>query len=146
MSVKYRTPHTVCRDTGNMAGPHRESPETPKSPHPTELKLHQVSRELEIAFDDGKQFKFSCEFLRVHSPSAEVRGHGPGQEVLQTGKKNVSISAIDPVGTYAVNLVFSDGHNTGIYSWPYFHDLGIRQEEYWKNYLERMARASASRE
>ena len=119
---------------------------TPQSPRPTELKLHQKSRELEVAFDDGRQFKFSCEFLRVHSPSAEVRGHGPGQEVLQVGKKNVGIAAIEPVGTYAVKLVFSDGHETGIYSWDYFHDLGVKQDDYWNTYLARMARASASRE
>lgn len=119
---------------------------TANSPRPTELKLHQQSRELDIAFDDGKAFKLSCEFLRVYSPSAEVRGHGPGQEVLQTGKKNVSITAIEPVGTYAVKLVFSDGHDTGIYSWDYFYDLGIRQEDYWKQYLARMAVAKASRE
>jgi DUF971 family protein len=119
---------------------------TPKSPRPTEIKLHQKSRELEVTFDDGKQFRFSCEYLRVYSPSAEVRGHGPGQEVLQLGKKNVQISAIEPVGTYAVTLVFSDGHNTGIYSWDYLHDLGVKQDEYWKTYLARMQSAGASRE
>ena len=119
---------------------------TPQSPRPTEIKLHQKSRELEIAFDDGRQFRFSCEFLRAHSPSAEVRGHGPGQEVLQIGKKNVEISAIEAVGSYAVKLVFSDGHDTGIYSWDYFHDLGIKHDDYWKTYLSRMQRAGASRE
>jgi DUF971 family protein len=119
---------------------------TPKSPRPTEIKLHQKSRELEVTFDDGRQFRFSCEFLRVHSPSAEVRGHGPGQEVLQVGKKNVEISAILPVGTYAVTLVFSDGHDTGIYSWDYIHDLGARHDEYWKTYLARIERAAASRD
>ena len=119
---------------------------TPNSPRPTEIKLHQKSRELEIAFDDQREFRFSCEFLRVHSPSAEVRGHGPGQEVLQVGKKNVEITAIEPVGTYGVKLVFSDGHDTGIYSWDYFHDLGVKQNEYWKTYLARMERASAMRE
>ncbi len=123
-----------------MAGP------TTQSPRPTEIKLHQKSRELEVAFDDGRQFRFSCEYLRVYSPSAEVRGHGPGQEVLQVGKKNVEISAIEPVGSYAVTLVFSDGHNTGIYSWDYFHDLGVKQDEYWKTYLARMQHAAASRE
>lgn len=123
-----------------MAGP------APQSPRPTEIKLHQKSRELEVAFDDGKQFRFSCEFLRVYSPSAEVRGHGPGQEVLQIGKKNVGISAIHPVGSYAVTLVFSDGHDTGIYSWDYIHDLGVKQDDYWKTYLARMERAGASRE
>jgi DUF971 family protein len=119
---------------------------TPQSPRPTEIKLHQKSRELEVAFDDNQQFRFSCEYLRVYSPSAEVRGHGPGQEVLQIGKKNVQISAIEPVGTYAVTLVFSDGHNTGIYSWDYLHDLGVKQDEYWKTYLARMQAAAASRE
>ena len=119
---------------------------TPQSPRPTEIKLHQKSRALDVVFDDGRQFRFSCEFLRVHSPSAEVRGHGPGQEVLQMGKKNVEISAIEPVGTYAVKLVFSDGHDTGIYSWDYFHDLGTKHDDYWKTYLARMERAAASRE
>jgi DUF971 family protein len=119
---------------------------TAQTPRPTELKLHQKSRELEISFDNGRAFRFSCEYLRVFSPSAEVRGHGPGQEVLQVGKKNVDITAIEPVGTYAVKLVFSDGHDTGIYSWDYFFDLGVRQDEYWKSYLARMQVAKASRE
>ena len=119
---------------------------TPTSPRPTEIKLHQKSRELEIAFDDGKQFRFSCEFLRVYSPSAEVRGHGPGQEVLQVGKKNVDITAIEPVGTYAVKLVFSDGHDTGLYSWDFFHDLGLKQDSYWQTYLARMQKTGAKRE
>ena len=118
---------------------------TPNSPRPTEIKLHQQSRELELTFDDGKSFRFSCELLRVYSPSAEVRGHGPGQEVLQVGKKNVNITAIDPVGTYAVKLVFSDGHDTGLYSWDYFYDLGMKQEYYWQTYLSRMDQAGASR-
>ncbi len=119
---------------------------TPTSPRPTEIKLHQKSRELEIAFDDGKQFRFSCELLRVYSPSAEVRGHGPGQEVLQVGKKNVDITAIEPVGTYAVKLVFSDGHDTGLYSWDFFHDLGLKQDSYWQTYLARMQKTGAKRE
>jgi len=119
---------------------------TPTTPRPTEIKLHQKSRELEIAFDDDRTFRFSCEFLRVHSPSAEVRGHGPGQETLQIGKKNVEITAIEPVGTYAVKLVFSDGHDTGLYSWDYIHDLGVKQDGYWQTYLSRMTRAAASRE
>ena len=119
---------------------------TPTSPRPNEIKLHQKSRELEIAFDDGKQFRFSCELLRVFSPSAEVRGHGPGQEVLQVGKKNVEITAIEPVGTYAVKLVFSDGHDTGLYSWDFFHDLGLKQDSYWQTYLARMQQAGAKRE
>jgi DUF971 family protein len=119
---------------------------TPSSPRPTEIKLHQKSRELEIAFDDGKLFLFSCELLRVYSPSAEVRGHGPGQEVLQVGKKNVDITAIEPVGTYAVKLVFSDGHDTGLYSWDFFHDLGMKREHYWQTYLARMQQAGAKRD
>jgi len=119
---------------------------TPTSPRPTEIKLHQKSRELEITFDDGKQYRFSCELLRVFSPSAEVRGHGPGQEVLQVGKKNIDISAIEPVGTYAVKLVFSDGHNTGLYSWDYLYDLGVKHDSYWQTYLARMQQAGARRE
>ena len=119
---------------------------TPTSPRPTEIKLHQKSRELEITFDDGKQYLFSCELLRVFSPSAEVRGHGPGQEVLQVGKKNIDISAIEPVGSYAVKLVFSDGHNTGLYSWDYLYDLGVKHDSYWQTYLARMQQAGALRE
>lgn len=116
------------------------------TPTPTEIKLHQKSRELEVSFTGGAAFRFSCEFLRVYSPSAEVRGHGPGQEVLQVGKKNVGITAIDPIGAYAVRLHFSDGHDTGIYSWDYLYDLGVNQDELWQEYLERMAAAGASRE
>ncbi len=116
-----------------------------KTPQPTEIKLHQKSRVLEIAFADGSNFKLPCEFLRVHSPSAEVRGHGPGQETLQTGKKDVSIEKIEPVGTYAVQLHFSDGHNTGIYSWDILHDYGLRQQALWEQYLQRLHAAGASR-
>ena len=115
-------------------------------PAPTEIKLHQKSRVLEIAFADGATFRLPCEFLRVYSPSAEVRGHGPGQEVLQTGKKDVEISRIEPVGQYAVQLHFSDGHDTGIYSWDLLYDYGVRQEEMWQHYLKRMQEAGASRE
>lgn len=117
-----------------------------KTPMPTEIKLHQKSRMLEIAFSDGQRFELPCEFLRVYSPSAEVRGHGPGQEVLQVGKKNVEISDVQPVGSYAVQLVFSDGHDSGLYSWDYLHDLGVNQEALWQRYLERMEEAGASRE
>lgn len=113
---------------------------------PTEIKLHQKSRTLEIAFGDGSRFNLPCEFLRVFSPSAEVRGHGPGQEVLQVGKINAEITAIEPVGTYAVNLAFADGHNSGIYSWDYLYDLGAQQEAMWARYLQRMQEAGASRE
>src|SRR3990172_11478074 len=115
-------------------------------PSPTEIKLHQKSRILEISFADGKTFQFPSEFLRVYSPSAEVRGHGPGQEVLQVGKKNVEIKHIEPVGTYAIQPTFSDGHDTGIYSWDLLYDYGLRQEEMWQHYLQRMEQAGASRE
>jgi Uncharacterized protein conserved in bacteria len=115
------------------------------SPRPTEINLHQQSRMLDIAFDDGERFSMSCEYLRVFSPSAEVRGHGPGQEVLQAGKRNVNIQAIEPVGMYGVKLVFTDGHDTGIYSWDYLYDLGEKQDENWKGYLARLERAGASR-
>ena len=116
------------------------------SPQPTEIKLHQKSRVLEITFADKKTFRLPCEFLRVFSPSAEVRGHGPGQELLQVGKKDVGITQIEPVGTYAVQLHFSDGHNTGIYSWELLYDYGIKQNEMWQHYLRRMDEAQASRE
>ena len=116
------------------------------TPLPTEIKLHQVSRVLEIAFDDGKVFHLSCEFLRVYSPSAEVRGHGPGQETLQPGKKNVEIKAVEPVGNYAIQLAFSDGHNTGIYSWDLLYDYGVNQDELWQQYLQRLNAARASRD
>ncbi len=116
-----------------------------KTPRPTEINLHQLSRVLDIVFDDGKSFSLPCEYLRVFSPSAEVRGHGPGQEVLQTGKQEVGITAIEPVGVYAVKFVFSDGHDTGIYSWDYLHDLGMKQDANWKSYLARLAQAGKSR-
>src|SRR5258706_12471767 len=116
------------------------------TPQPTEIKLHQKSRVVEIAFANGKQFRLPCEFLRVYSPSAEVRGHSPGQEVLQVGKKNVEIKRIEPVGTYAVQLYFSDGHNTGIYSWDLLYYYGTRQEVMWQRYLQRLSAAQASRE
>ena len=116
------------------------------TPRPTEIKLHQKSRLLEIAFDDGSRFTLPCEYLRVFSPSAEVRGHGPGQEVLQVGKRNVEIKEIEPVGNYAVKLVFSDGHDTGLYSWDYLHELGEKQDSSWKSYLARLEAAGASRD
>lgn len=115
------------------------------TPRPTEIKLHQQSRVLDIAFDNGERFTLPCEFLRVYSPSAEVRGHGAGQETLQVGKKDVEINRIEPVGHYAVVLVFSDGHDTGIYSWDYLYDLGSRQEALWRDYLQRLEAAGASR-
>ena len=119
------------------------SKDTPKA---TEIKLHRQSRLLQISFADGKTFQIPCEFLRVYSPSAEVRGHGPGQEVLQTGKKDVNIDHIEPVGNYAIQLNFSDGHNTGLYSWDLLYDYGLHQDEMWQHYLQRMEQAGASRE
>jgi DUF971 family protein len=118
----------------------------PGAPRPVEIKLHQKSRVLEVGFDDGKSYRLSCEYLRVYSPSAEVRGHGPGQEVLQEGKKDVEITAIEPVGNYAVKLVFSDGHDTGLYSWDYLYSLGEDQPRLWQRYLEKMALAGLNRE
>jgi DUF971 family protein len=112
---------------------------------PTGITLHQKSRVLEIAFSDGRTFRLPYEFLRVYSPSAEVRGHGPGQEVLQLGKRNVEIHALEPVGSYAVQPQFSDGHSTGIYSWDYLYELGEGQEKLWSQYLDRLAAAGASR-
>lgn len=119
---------------------------TKDTPYPTEIKLHQKSRILDIAFSDGKTFQFHCEFLRVYSPSAEVSGHGPGQEVLQTGKKMVSIVKIEPVGNYAIQLNFTDGHNTGLYSWDLLYNFGLNQDKMWQRYLQRMEEAGASRE
>ena len=116
------------------------------TPSPTEIKLHQKSRVLEIAFEDGKRYTLPFEFLRVYSPSAEVRGHGPGQEVLQVGKKDVEITQVEPVGSYAVQLVFSDGHDSGLYSWGYLYNLGVNQDSMWAHYLERVQQAGASRE
>lgn len=116
------------------------------SPIPTEIKLHKSSKILEISFDDGAHFELPFEYLRVYSPSAEVRGHGPGQEVLQVGKKFVDIERIEPVGQYAVVLEFSDKHNSGIYSWDYLYSLGVNYESNWNLYLQRMAAAGASRE
>jgi DUF971 family protein len=116
------------------------------TPRPTEIKLHQASKVLEVTFDDGKQFRLPCEYLRAFSPSAEVRGHGPGQEVLQIGKRDVAINAVDPVGVYAVKLVFSDGHDTGIFSWDYLYELGVKQKSNWDTYLARLAQAGKSRD
>lgn len=112
----------------------------------THIELHQRSRELELRYANGEQFRLSCEYLRVFSPSAEVRGHGQGQETLQTGKVDVTITAIQPVGNYAVQLTFSDGHNTGLYSWSYLYELATQQEAYWNDYLERLRAAGASRD
>jgi DUF971 family protein len=116
------------------------------TPAPTEIKLRQQSRVMEIAFADGRTFSLSYEFLRVHSPSAEVRGHGPGQEVLQSGKREVDIVGVEPVGSYAIQPRFSDGHDTGIYSWDYLYELGLGHDRLWTEYLERLEAAGASRD
>lgn len=115
-------------------------------PVPTEIKLHQQSRVMEVSFADGRSFKLPYEYLRVCSPSAEVRGHGPGQETLQTGKRGVDIVRLDQVGNYAVRPVFSDGHDSGIFSWDVIYDLGINQESRWQAYLTRLETAGASRD
>ena len=115
------------------------------TPHPTTIKLRQKSHVLVIAFDDGADFELGCELLRVYSPSADVRGHGPGQEVLQVGKENVNISAIEPVGNYAIRLVFDDGHSTGIYAWDYLYDLGRNRDDYWRKYLAALQAAGHKR-
>lgn len=116
------------------------------TPTPTEITLHQQSNWLEIAFDDGSRFQLPVEFLRVYSPSAEVRGHGKGQETLQTGKREVTIAALEPVGSYGIRPTFSDGHDSGIFSWDVLHYLGANQDALWADYLERLAAAGASRE
>jgi DUF971 family protein len=118
---------------------------TTSTPRPTDIRLHQLSRKLEISFDDGARFSLPCEYLRVYSPSAEVRGHGPGQEVLQIGKEDVNVVGIEPVGQYAIKLTFSDGHDTGLYSWDYLYDLGVSQQGLWQSYLDRLATAGVAR-
>lgn len=115
-------------------------------PQPTALTVHQASRLLEIAFDDGRSFRIPFELLRIYSPSAEVQGHGPGQEVLQTGKRDVVIEAIEPVGHYAVQPHFSDGHDSGIYTWEYLYRLGSGQQEYWARYEQRLKEAGLERD
>ncbi len=116
------------------------------SPTPTALTVHGQSRLLEVAFSDGAQFSIPFELMRLYSPSAEVQGHGPGQEVLQTGKRDVTLEALEPVGNYAVQPRFSDGHDTGIYSWDYLYFLGSQQTELWKSYEERVAQANTQRD
>lgn len=116
------------------------------TPVPTEIKLHQRSRLMEISFDDGSHFQLSYEFLRVFSPSAEVRGHGPGQEVLQLGKRDVNIDRVEAVGNYAIRPVFSDGHDSGLYSWDYLYELGERHDELWQTYLLRLETEGGSRD
>ncbi len=113
---------------------------------PAGVKLHSGSSVLELNYAEGGDCELEAEFLRVHSPSAEVRGHGSGQEVLQTGKRNVRLTRVEPVGNYAVKLTFDDGHDTGIYSWDYLHELCSRKEELWRQYLDRLREARASRD
>ncbi len=113
---------------------------------PVAIQLHRKSRQLELEYENGKRYSLSCEYLRVYSPSAEVLGHGPGQEVLQIGKLNVGITAIKPVGNYALQLVFDDGHDTGLFSWRYLHELCEQQQTKWQDYLDRMTQAGASRD
>lgn len=112
---------------------------------PSDIKLHSKSKLLEVTFND-QVFKLPCEYLRVHSPSAEVKGHGPGQEVLQIEKENINIVAIEPVGSYAVRLIFSDSHNSGLFSWDYLHELGEQRQKYWQRYLARLGDAGVERE
>lgn len=135
----------------STASPEPSSPEPQPAgrtrvPSPTEITVHSGSRVLEIAFDDGKRFRLPFEFLRVYSPSAEVRGHGPGEEVLQTGKRDVTIESVDTVGLYALQPMFSDGHDSGLYSWEYLYGLGLHQDALWQDYLDRLAATGASRD
>ena len=118
---------------------------SPQHPRPSHIILHQKSRLLEISFDDNTECMLACEFLRVYSPSAEVRGHGVGQEVLQVGKEDVNITAIEPVGQYAIRLVFSDGHDTGLYSWDYLYDLARNYEGLWLEYIGKLDAAGIKR-
>jgi DUF971 family protein len=119
---------------------------TSKTPQPTSITAHQQSQTLEIAFADGAEFRIPFELMRVYSPSAEVQGHGPGQEVLQTGKRNVGLTALAPVGNYGVQPTFSDGHETGIFSWDYLYFLGSQQAELWQKYESRLKAAGANRD
>src|SRR5260221_8361177 len=119
---------------------------TPNTPQPTAITVHQQSRVLEVGFADGKVFRIPFELMRVYSPSAEVQGHGPGQEVLQTGKREVGVTALEAIGNYAVQPTFSDGHDTGIYSWDYLYFLGSQESELWQKYLERLAAAGKTRD
>lgn len=118
---------------------------SPDSPRPVDIRLHQASKLLEIKFDNNMECMLSCEFLRVYSPSAEVRGHGTGQETLQIGKEDVNITGIEPIGNYAVRLTFTDGHNTGLYSWDYLYDLASNYEAMWLEYLGKLSVAGVKR-
>ena len=117
----------------------------PANTIPTDIKLHQLSRILEVSFDNGEIFNLPCEYLRVYTPSAEALGHAPGQEILQTGKENVNISAIKPIGNYGIEPTFSDGHNSGIYSWDMLYKLGSEYQTLWTNYLEALENSGQSR-
>ena len=119
---------------------------TPHTPQPTGITVHQRSRVLEVGFDNGRSFRIPFELMRVYSPSAEVQGHGPGQDVLQTGKRDVELQALQPVGNYAVQPLFSDGHESGIFSWDYLYYLGSQETELWKQYEERLAKKGLSRD
>jgi DUF971 family protein len=118
----------------------------PTPRHPTTITVHQRSRTLEVGFDDGKSFTIPFELMRIYSPSAEVQGHGPGQEVLQTGKREVEVAALEPIGNYAVLPRFSDGHDTGIFTWDYLYFLGSQQDTLWLQYEERLAKAGVARD
>jgi DUF971 family protein len=119
---------------------------TANTPQPTSITVHQQSRVLEVGFADGAQFRIPFELMRVYSPSAEVQGHGPGQEVLQTGKREVGLTALEPIGNYAVQPSFSDGHDTGIFSWDYLYFLGSQEADLWRKYEDRLAQAGVSRD
>lgn len=119
---------------------------TQTTPTPQDLTVHSQSRVLEVSFSDGAQFRIPFELMRVYSPSAEVQGHGPGQEVLQTGKREVELNALDPVGNYAVQPRFSDGHDSGIFSWDYLYFLGSQQDKLWADYTQRLSKAGAHRD
>ena len=123
-----------------MAGIDRDTP------IPSEIKLHQKSRRLELIYENGESYSLDFEYLRVYTPSAEARGHGPGQETLQTGKRNVNIERIEPVGAYALRLVFSDGHDSGLYSWDLLHNLGKHHDELWQEYLNQIEIRGMSRD
>lgn len=119
---------------------------THDTPTPTALTVHGASRVLEVQYADGAEFRLPFEFLRVYSPSAEVQGHGPGQETLQTGKRDVTIVHVEPVGNYAIKPVFSDGHESGLYSWQYLYELGSRQQALWQDYLGKLLAAGVDRD
>jgi DUF971 family protein len=116
-----------------------------KAPIPAESKLHRKSRLLEVSYGDGRRYELPCEYLRVYSPSAEVRGHGPGQEILLVGKEKVGITAVEPVGHYALRLRFDDGHDSGLYTWEYLDDLGRKMNDNWQAYLDRLREAGYKR-